>query len=525
MPRPQRSNKCGLCKEAVQGAGDSASRTTPTVTRPHIVLLMTDQQRADTIGAIGARHMITPHMDRLAKEGVVFANAFCPGATCVPSRAAVFTGMYPHNLGCQSFFNWGHHRTWVQDLAEAGYHCTSIGKMHFQPRDVMGGFHDRVVVENPTSVGTWGGHGDDAWGRFLAHHGHSRPNYRHRTDPHWRSRLQDAPWHLEERFHSDVFTADAAVAWIREYSGDSPVFLQVGFPGPHEPWDAPSRIRRLYDNRPIPPPPGIDPNELDEKPPQQRAHQRFLATVDHESTISLAGASVSDLDRMRRAYFAKVTHVDEQIGKVLDALKARDWLDNAFVVLCSDHGELLGEHGLAYKWLMYDSIVRVPLMIRLPGERSGGRTIDQLASLIDLGPTLLDFVGLNIPTRLEGRSLLPLLGGRCDFVRRHVFCEDNYLTMIRDRTHKLVHYAGQKDGELYDLVTDPGETCNRWNDPLLATVRDRLKAELLEWLVSSLYFNSGYRCGEQADYARRWPNLTDTALHGANHTSLGLHRS
>lgn len=493
--------------------------------RPHLIFIMTDQQRADTVGALGSGHMITPHMDRLVREGTAFTHAFCPGATCVPSRAATFTGIYPHNLGCQSFFDWGHHRTWVQDLADAGYHCASIGKMHFQPRDVMGGYHDRVVVENPTSVDNWGGHGDDAWGRFLAHHGHSRPNHRHRSDPGWRGRFQDVPWHLEERLHSDAFAADAACAWIREHRGTEPVFLQIGFPGPHEPWDAPQRVLDLYRDRELPPLAKPVPGELHGKPPQHRAHQRFHADFDHESQIDMPRATERDIDRMRRAYFAKITFVDEQLGKVLAALEAKGWLDRSLLVFCSDHGEMLGEHGLAYKWLMYDSVVRVPLVVRLPGRARAGTRVDRLASLMDLGPTLLEAAGVPAPTHLEGRSLFPLLEGGTDPVRTRVYCEDNYMTMIRSDTHKLVHYAGQPYGEFYDLAADPAERSNRWDDPSYGALRRQMEGELLEWLTTSLYFNSGYRCGERGDYCRRWPDAGDAFLHGPNHASRGAHRS
>ncbi len=120
--------------------------------KPNIVLIMTDQQRADTIGEWGMEHMITPALDRMARAGVSFTQAYCPGATCVASRAAMFTGMYPHNTGVYSFDRWADHRSWVHILSENGYRCVNIGKMHFSPRDVDGGFDERVVVENPTNM-------------------------------------------------------------------------------------------------------------------------------------------------------------------------------------------------------------------------------------------------------------------------------------------------------------------------------------------------------------------------------------
>ena len=124
--------------------------------------------------------------------------------------------MYPHNTGVYSFDHWADHRNWVQDLNDAGYHCVNIGKMHFAPRDVAGGFHERVVVENPTSKNLDLGGADDDWGRYLRIHGLERPNDRNKTDPHWLRKYQGVPWHLEERFHSDVFIGDSALAWIRD---------------------------------------------------------------------------------------------------------------------------------------------------------------------------------------------------------------------------------------------------------------------------------------------------------------------
>ena len=160
--------------------------------QPNIILIMTDQQRFDTIGAWGYDYAITPAMDRLADEGLSFRNAFCPGATCIASRAAIFTGMYPHNTGVYSFDHWADHRNWVQDLNDAGYHCVNIGKMHFAPRDVAGGFHERVIVENPTSRYLHSGSADDDWGRYLRIHGLERPNDRNKTDPDWLRKYKES---------------------------------------------------------------------------------------------------------------------------------------------------------------------------------------------------------------------------------------------------------------------------------------------------------------------------------------------
>lgn len=483
--------------------------------RPHIILIMTDQQRFDTLAAWGYGQMITPHMDRLVAEGVSFRQAYCPGATCISSRAATFTGMYAHNTGAYTFQDWADHRNWVQDLADSGYWCVNIGKMHFSPRDVPGGFHERVIVENPTNMNHAHGGADDDWGNYLRFHGQVRPNNRNSTDPHWLSKHQGVPWHLEERFHSDVFIGNSAVTWIDTYQGNKPLFLMAGFTGPHEPWDPLPRHLELYKDKPMPPC-FLKEGELGEKPPQHAAHLDFHANTRHESQIDLRGATDAEIDEMKRHYFAKITTVDEQIGRVLASLEKRGWLDNSLLIFCSDHGELLGDHGLAYKWLMYDPIVHIPLIIRHPGSVDKPAEVTDLVSLMDLGPTILQAAGVEIPAYLEGRSLLPYLRGEPIQPREFVFCEDNYQVMMRSQTHKLVYYIGQEAGELYDLTADPHELENLWDRPEHAAQRDELCTRLLAWLSSSVYYNAGYRQNRARQYKLRWPSDGDAYLHGGN---------
>lgn len=480
---------------------------------PNIVLIMTDQQRFDTIKAWGAEHMITPNMDALASRSVAFKQAYCPGATCVASRAAIFTGMYAHNTGAYTFDNWAHQRNWVQDLAEAGYWCANIGKMHFEPMQHRGGFHERVIVENPTMVVPAQGGADDDWGYHLKRNGIERPVDRHKTDPQWMDYLQAVPWHHEPQYHSDIFIKDSAVGWIKDYRGTKPFFLQIGFTGPHEPWDALPRHLDLY--RAVEPPQPIwREGELADNPPQHTAIRDFHASADHESRIDLQGASKEQIDNMRRAYYAKITLVDECLGEVMSALEARDLLNNSYIIFCSDHGEMLGDHHMVYKWLMYDCITHVPLMIAPPASISATNDVPDLVSLIDIGPTVLDIAGVDCPTYLEGRSLRPYLENGSVETRDYVFSEDNYLTMIRSQTHKLIYYTGQEDiGELYDLQADPNELHNQWDNPNYQSVRQELTLALLKWLARSTYHTAGYKQGER-HYQRRFPTPEDSNLHG-----------
>jgi arylsulfatase len=486
--------------------------------RPHIILIMTDQQRFDTIGAWGNDHMITPNMDRLAREGISFRQAYCPGATCVASRAAIFTGMYPHTTGVYSFDHWGNHRNWVEDLADNGYFCANIGKMHFTPRDIPGGFHERVIVENPTNTTHDNGNADDDWGRFLSLNGQVRPNHRQDTDPDWMSKYQGVPWHLEEKYHSDVFIGDSAVSWIRDHNGNKPVFLEVGLTGPHEPWDPLQRHLDQYEGRTLPKR-VLREGELSEKPPQHQAHLEAFAEAGGEAKIDLRGATDDDIDMMRRHYYAKITTVDEMVGNVMTALEEKGWLENSLIIFCSDHGEMLGDHGLAYKWLMYDPITHIPLIVRHPGSVESAGTTEDLVSLIDLGPTILEAAGIARPTYLEGRSLIPYLEGQEIAPREFVVCEDNYQIMMRTDTHKLVYYPGQEEGEFYDLGADPNELMNLWDSEAHAEAKNGMLLRMLEWMVTSNYYNAGYKRTRQRQYEMRWPTETNRRLHGRNSSS------
>ena len=483
-------------------------------------MIITDQQRFDTIGAWGQDHMITPNMDRIAQNGVSFTQSYCPGATCVASRAAIFTGMYPHTTGVYSFQNWENHHCWVQDLADAGYHCANIGKMHFTPRDIDGGFHDRIVVENPTNKTHAIGGVDDDWGKYMTLHGVTRPNDRNQSDPDWLSKYQGVVWHEEERFHSDVFIGNSTVRWVETNQSQKPLFLQVGFTGPHEPWDPLQRHLDLYEDREVPPRVYKE-DELDEKPPQHLAHQQFHANTAHESQIDIASADEDDIARMRRHYYAKITTVDEQVGRVMDALESRGYLENSVVVFCSDHGELLGDHKLAYKWLMYDPIVHIPLVIQTSDSVGQPKEVSDLVSLMDLGPTILEAAGVDVPAYMEGRSLNGYLRGEDVEPRAFVCCEDNYQVMFRTETHKLVYYIGQEAGELYDLENDPNELDNLWEDSASLGVKQSLLIKVLGWLASSTYWNSGYKRGAGRQYGMRWPSEDDAGLHGGGQNLKG----
>ena len=317
--------------------------------RPNIILIITDQQRCDTIDALGYPHMATPNLDRLVREGVSFENAFVTAASCAPSRASLFTGYYPHTTGI--FKNkdvWRH--SWVEQLADAGYHCVNIGKMHTYPFETPLGFHERFVVENKDRY-LEGRYFFDRWDMALQARGlikQQRELYRRHRD--YRERCGAFEWELPEDTHSDFFVGDLASWWIGSKPPQQPLFLEIGFPGPHPPYDPPRDVFERYRDRELPPVPVGDWAGEFDRPLSGVAARRGRLP---EPVLA----------RTRRAYYAQIDHLDYQIGRIFQRLTVKNWLASTLVIFVSDHGELLGDHCMFAKFTPHEGSAKVPLIV------------------------------------------------------------------------------------------------------------------------------------------------------------------
>ncbi|KFB11454.1 sulfatase family protein [Nitratireductor basaltis] len=460
--------------------------------KPDIVMIVTDQQRYDTIRSLGASHMDTPNLDRLAERGVTFSNCHVTAPSCVPCRASLFTGYYPHTNGVlANGQEWS--KTWVSKLRDAGYHTVNIGKMHTIPYDAPAGFDERYVVENKDRYyeGRWF---FDEWDKALAAQGlkkQQREEYRKRDD--YRTSLGAFTWDLPAHLQSDNFVGGMTRWWLETKPLDKPLFLVVGFPGPHPPYDPTPDYAEKYMKRDVPLPEVSD-AELEQLPPPFVEKRHHDVEVDHDSVAWDLQPTRDQLHRMRAYYYANVEMIDREVGEILNALEAAGRLGNAIIIFTSDHGDCLGDHGLSQKWAPYEEVTRVPLIISAPQRFEGGRDVDELVQLFDLGPTILEWAGIEPDESFEAESLNPALEGKPFEGRTHVYCEQGkdvnltgaeYLTMVRSRSHKLVHFAGKEFGQLFDLDADPKEKRNLWDDPAYAAVKQELKEQMLEWYVQS----------------------------------------
>jgi len=460
--------------------------------RPNIIFIITDQQRYDTIRSLGYDFVDTPNLDRLVAEGVSFSQCHVTAASCAPARASLFKGYYPHTTGIlKNADQW--RRTWIELLNDAGYHCTNIGKMHTWPFETDAGFDERYVVENKDRY-LEGRYYFDEWDKALRFRGlvkQQRELYRKLPD--YRQRLGAFEWELPEDAHPDNFVGDMALWWINNFPKTEPMFLEIGFPGPHPPYDPVARYAEPYLKKDLPLM-EVTEAELATQPPALKGLRIHNTEVDHDSVVHQLNPTHGQRHRQRAYYLANVTMIDEKVGQILDALEQNGYLENGIVIFTSDHGDCLTDHGHSQKWTMYDLITRVPLMVWAPGRIPGGRTVDSLCQQMDLGPTILELAGVDVPHTLEAVSMGASLRGEDWQGRDYVFAEqakDNiltdceFMTMVRNQEWKLVHFLDEPYGQLFNLRNDPDEVVNLWDDASSAAKKEELLAVLREWRIRS----------------------------------------
>jgi arylsulfatase A-like enzyme len=453
----------------------------------NILFIMSDQQRWDTLGALGCSHVLTPNLDALARRGQVFRHACAQGALCGPSRASLVTGQYVHAHGAEQNETWPDetHPNWVAALRDGGWHTVNIGKMHTAPIDLPCGFNERLVVENKNYMqGIMGP--PDAYDRYLAEHGMTRPALRYFEEvPGWFDRLGAIEWPYDEALYPDNFIGRHTVDYLERYDYQRPLFCWAGFIGPHDPYDVPASVLARYDGIDIPDPVCF-PGEADTKPAEHREGMKGMDGWRQFAAIWWSRATPERVRAMRRHYYANITCIDDWVGRIVDTLDRKGQLDDTLFVFTSDHGDTLGDHDNVYKFTThYDSVVRVPLVLAGPGVPAAGIR-DAQVQLIDLGPTLLELAGLPPCPAMHGRSLTPLLHGEVDELHDAVFSEHlPRRLMVRTRAWKLVFYPGKPYGELYHLAEDPDELRNLYDVPAHHATRLRLQDRLLQWMVET----------------------------------------
>lgn len=473
---------------------------TPRKSRPNVLLIMTDQHRADLMTCAGNELVPTPNMDRIAARGVRFENAYCPYPVCVASRMSLLTGLYAHSTGAidnRDRLDW-RYRTLAYHFAEGGYLPALIGKMHFNDAHKHG-------FEYYLSINDW-----------LMYLGPKVRHYANEIASHpiapqfFKTMIDDgaglpdvaglwegkSPWvghversdfgsmasQLDAEDHLDMFIARESGKFLRRHRQE-PFFLIASFMKPHTPLFPPKKWAEMYP---------VDKMVLPEIGDVSSYPEHVRMRIAHHQKID---------ERFRRAhragYLGNLAFVDVCIGRVLDELRELGLEDNTIVVYTSDHGEMNGDHGLYQKFCLFEPSVKVPLIVSYPGVLPEGRVTEALTEYIGLYPTLSELCGLpdpsrttnlpvpDAPERLDAASFADILRDPALPGPEAVFSEYNLrhtspMYMARGRRYKYVHTDGLTH-ELYDLQEDPGEFVNRIDDPSLAPIRRDLHARLTAW--------------------------------------------
>jgi arylsulfatase A-like enzyme len=451
---------------------------------------MPDQQRGDCLSSAGHSVVRTPNMDRLAAEGVRFANAYTTCPICMPARSTALSGLYCHNHG--QWNNYGHLEsdadTYARRLREAGYHTCHIGKSHYyahragihlnayRPFLQALGWTDVLETTGPWATTACDSIMTDHW-RKIGCLDTFREDYKRRQQTGPARALWPSPMPPGE--HADDFVGRTAVEYLERYDRSEPLLLFVGFGGPHEPWDPPPDWAERYDPSATDPAlPTTEPGPWVPEP--AAAHQRRLQHDPHGLTPEIVA-------KIRALYYAKISHVDSWVGRILEALQRRGMLEDTAVVLWSDHGEMAGDKGRLYKAVFYESSVRVPLIVRPPRCPTAGRVAEGVASLADLFPTVLALAGCEAKEEAFGRSLLGTVRDPAARLHDAVFSEIDHRTMIRDERFKLVLDADGAVLKLYDLAEDPQEAVNLVGRDGTAETVARLRERVLAWHLATGY--------------------------------------
>lgn len=467
--------------------------------RPNILWYCTDQQRFDTIAALGNAHIKTPNLDRLVAQSTVFTHAFCQSPICTPSRASFLTGMYPSAVGVNGngFRSFPHHyedRLISKVLHDDGYDCGLIGKLHLasaflRREERVNDGYDYFQYSHDHKGGKERGNEYVEWlkaqgidpdsvlqPRGIAsladyRRSHQHPGFGGFREP--SEAADNVPRHL----HQTHWCTEKAIEFIgRNRESDRPWLLSVNPFDPHPPFDAPWQYYRRYDPDALP-----GAHFQDSDLAQQERLQE--AGIDFQNVAR----QPDDFQHkhIQASYYAMIEFLDEEFGRLLDHLDETGQRENTIIIFMSDHGETLGDHGLVLKGCrFYEGLVRVPLIISWLGQVQPG-ICDDLVELIDIVPSLYDLLEMAVPSYVQGRSLAARLRGepcaapqrefvRCEHYAATNFPDKTHATMYRERRWKLVVYHRKDICELYDLHNDPWEHQDLSRDPAYAEVKWRL---------------------------------------------------
>ena len=423
--------------------------------QPNIIFIITDQQRGDALGCSGNERIITPNIDALAHDGYYFSNAYSATPSSTPARAGLLTGMTPWHHGMLGYGNVAEHYRYElpQMLSDCGYLTLGIGKMHWKPQNALHGFDATILdesgrVESPYFMSDY-----RKWFQTVALG--KDPD---ETGIGWNDHAA-ATYKLNENLHPTVWTADVAVRTIEHYEGEKPLFLKISFARPHSPYDPPKRLLDKY-------------QDIEMEAPIHSDWSKDIGAdlTDPKADPTAAFAQFDDeyVKNSKKHYYAAITFIDEQVGRIVKALKDKELYDNSIICFTSDHGDMMGDHHHWRKTYAYEGSSAIPYIVKFPKTlktvKPVGTVVENPVELRDFLPTFVELAGGNVPAGIDGKSLVTLVRDSLPQWRKwidmeHATCysEDNYWCALTDGKIKYIWFVHTGEEQLFDLVNDPKE--------------------------------------------------------------------
>jgi len=456
--------------------------------KPNVLFIFADQMRADAMGCAGHPMIKTPNLDSIAENGILFSNAYTPCPICVPARAAVTTGNYPHKCtGYKS--NSGRIKDgeikMASHFSENGYVSYASGKLHYCPYSKPGearlvhGFDHVSLAES---------------GRILAHYD-SEGKMRGLEDYH--DYLKDAGWSGFDRAHGignndihpgvsplpeehfvDSWVCSQAINYLEQHKREhveKPFFMFMSFPKPHAPYDPPAPYNSMYDSREVPGP-------LTQIDSLTRAPEKHREKISHGWNLF----SPETHRAARACYYGLISFQDKQIGRMLDYLKQNNLDENTIIIYSADHGDMIGDFGFFAKTCFYKGSVNVPMLISYPKSLPRGIKSDELVGLQDILPTISNLAGIPINKEVDGVDILSPAGRKKERDYYISYCDSpTQAYMIADKNYKYIYSELNGTEEFYDLKLDPDELENKINIPQYAARITEMKQKMIKWAVDN----------------------------------------
>jgi len=446
------------------------------MTQPNIILIIADQLRGDCIGPNGHRYARTPNLDHLAAQGTNFTHAYSAVPSCLPARAALWSGQEQWHTGVlgmgsgQGNIPNDFPHTLAGEMTRAGYRTHLVGKGHFEPQRAAMGFESHELDESGRMIAR--GEEDEYRAWFRRHGPDGVTPDDHGVD--WNS-WHARPWHLSEHLHPTAWTMTRALDFLKKREPDRPFFLNISFSRPHSPYVPPALYFDMYDRMELPAPFVGDWAAMHNLPERNRNawHGRMAPEEIH---------------RARAGYLGEIGFIDTQLGRLFNWMSRFQpaAMRNTWFLFTSDHGDMQGDHHLWRKTYAYEGSARIPFIVAPPAGQGSRRMAEEVVELRDVMPTLLEAAGLPIPETVDGRSLLPLLDAPAADWRPYIhgehctcYAPEQEMQYVTDGRRKLVWLPRIGEQQFFDLEAGPGELRNLIADPARQQEIDRWRGYLV----------------------------------------------